>query len=322
MTRKYSVLINYKYLEYMENAGLSDADSWVLMRSVIEYDRSGAEPEYDNPVLYGLFAVIKHDIDQRRENYEEVCRSRSEAGKKGGAGKGNQNARKNRQNDQKQAIACFAEENKQNRQKQPDLDQDMDQDYDPGSEENNNNKGGGDFPENPGNENPPCLPEPENAVGEKSREILGLYVGKAYAKKIAENLPEPWINGSPSFFDFLAERIPELYPGRPPGEKQKIFVSALSDGKKWDNLRREYPAWKTGREKKLREKAAAEAEEEAMRLPEKCPLCGERLEGQVCGSCGSFVFYDGEKKEWGLESRETRDNALALLAGMKRTAAG
>jgi hypothetical protein len=46
----------------------------------------------------------------------------------GGAPKGNQNARKNKQNNQKQPKACYSQQNKQNNQKQHDLDLDHDLD--------------------------------------------------------------------------------------------------------------------------------------------------------------------------------------------------
>jgi hypothetical protein len=83
MAEKYAVLIKYKYLEYIESAKLSDADAWLLMKGAIEYDKTGIEPVYTNPVLSGLFAVIKIDLDQNRKSYEAVSEERSKAGKEG-----------------------------------------------------------------------------------------------------------------------------------------------------------------------------------------------------------------------------------------------
>ena len=83
MPEKYSVLIKYKYLEYIDNAKLSDADAWIFLKGIIEYDKTGMEPVYANPVLTGLFAVAKLDLDQNRENWEGVSKTRSKSGKKG-----------------------------------------------------------------------------------------------------------------------------------------------------------------------------------------------------------------------------------------------
>ena len=83
MADKYSVLIKYKYLEYIESANLSNDDAWTFMKSIIEYDRTGVIPEYENPILSGLFAVVKIDLDKNKENYEAVSEVRSNAGKEG-----------------------------------------------------------------------------------------------------------------------------------------------------------------------------------------------------------------------------------------------
>jgi hypothetical protein len=83
MAEKYAVLVKYKYLEYIESAGLSDTDAWNLMRGIIEYDKTEEAPVFENPVLTGIFAVIKLDLDQNKENYEAVSQGRSKAGKEG-----------------------------------------------------------------------------------------------------------------------------------------------------------------------------------------------------------------------------------------------
>ena len=83
MAEKFSVLIKYKYLEFMENAHLSDADSWQFLKGIIEYDKTGISPAYINPVLMGLFAAVKNDLDQNRESWEAIIEERSKSGKKG-----------------------------------------------------------------------------------------------------------------------------------------------------------------------------------------------------------------------------------------------
>jgi hypothetical protein len=83
MAEKFSVLIKYKYLEYIDNAKLSDSDAWIFMKGIIEYDKSGTDPVFKNPVLTGLFAVIKSDLDGNREKWNGTIKTKSEAGKKG-----------------------------------------------------------------------------------------------------------------------------------------------------------------------------------------------------------------------------------------------
>ena len=83
MAEKFSVLIKYKYVQYINNAKISGDDAWELLKGIIEYDKTGTEPMYKNPVLYGLFAVIKSDLDKNRENWEAVSKERSKAGTEG-----------------------------------------------------------------------------------------------------------------------------------------------------------------------------------------------------------------------------------------------
>jgi len=115
MTEKYAILIKYKYLDYIESAKLSDTDAWNFMKGIIEYDRTGIEPEYLNPVLSGLFAVVKIDLDKNRENYEAVSQERSKAGKEGAKKRwGNKESRKDsncQENMAKMANATVCQEN-------------------------------------------------------------------------------------------------------------------------------------------------------------------------------------------------------------------
>jgi hypothetical protein len=128
MTEKYAVLIKYKYLEYIDSAKLSDADAWIFLKGIIEYDKTGTEPIYSNPVLSGLFAVVKIDLDKNRENYEAILQERSEAGKKGaekrwGKAKDNSKDSKSQKNMAKMANATVCQKNMA---KMPDNDLDND----------------------------------------------------------------------------------------------------------------------------------------------------------------------------------------------------
>jgi hypothetical protein len=120
MAEKYSVLVKYKYLEYIDNAKLSNSDAWIFMKGIIEYDKTGKIPAFKNPVLTGLFAVLKVDLDKNREKWEEKVVRNKENGKKGGRPR-----KDNPENPQKPNGLSETHNNPENPQK-PDLDLDLD----------------------------------------------------------------------------------------------------------------------------------------------------------------------------------------------------
>lgn len=108
-----------------------------------------------------------------------------------------------------------------------------------------------------------------------------------------------WLNGSYSFIKFAAEKIKEKYNGKSNGDRKVLFISAI---KTWDDLRAEYPDWKSKKEEK--DEAAVKAREldEAQnKHPTKCNHCGEKLaeyKGNYhCRSCG-IVCELSETLEW------------------------
>ncbi len=62
--------------------------------------------------LQVLFSVFTSQIDSCNEKWEKIRQVRAEAGRKGGAKKGNQNAAKQKQ--AKQANVCFAKQKQAN----------------------------------------------------------------------------------------------------------------------------------------------------------------------------------------------------------------
>lgn len=75
--------------------------------AIIQYALSGDEPDHLPPNLEFAFKMIVPNINRA----EKISKIRSESGKKGGAPKGNQNA-KNKQNKQKQAETSKNNQNK------------------------------------------------------------------------------------------------------------------------------------------------------------------------------------------------------------------
>lgn len=87
---------------------LSDAQCGVLFKAILRYADTGERLESEDLVVQVLFSVFISQIDSCNEKWEKIRQVRAEAGRKGGAKKGNQNATKQKQT--KQANACFAKQ--------------------------------------------------------------------------------------------------------------------------------------------------------------------------------------------------------------------
>ena len=73
---------------------LTDQEYGQLIRAAMKYELSGTLPTFSDRALKIAFNQIKIRNDLNRAKYEAISKARSEAGRKGGAPKGNQNARK------------------------------------------------------------------------------------------------------------------------------------------------------------------------------------------------------------------------------------
>ena len=133
------------YNEYKEQFELlSYEEAGQLIMAIFEYTETGVAPELNGMVLMA-FAFIKKQLDRDAEKYEKTVEKRKEAGKNGGAPKGNGNAKKqangysDEQKQAKQANGCFDEQkqakqangysDEQKQAKQPD-NEDVDVDVD------------------------------------------------------------------------------------------------------------------------------------------------------------------------------------------------
>ena len=90
------------YTEYAEVLDVLTAEqAGLLIRAMVKYSR-GERPDLSDKVVKAVFMTIKPRMDKDREKWEQTVAARVEAGKKGGAPKGNQNASKTTKNNQKQ----------------------------------------------------------------------------------------------------------------------------------------------------------------------------------------------------------------------------
>jgi hypothetical protein len=84
LSEKKGVLIFYKHLHILEEAGLSYEEKGKIFCAAIKYDETGEVPTFESNTLTAFFSMIKYDIDANREKWEAIKLERSEAGKKGG----------------------------------------------------------------------------------------------------------------------------------------------------------------------------------------------------------------------------------------------
>ncbi len=94
---------------------LSNEQCGILFKAIFQYVDTGNVPEIENLTVKVLFSFIASQIDENAKKWKETCRKRSEAGKRGGAPKGNKNA-------SKQPKQANAFSNKQKQPKQADTD--------------------------------------------------------------------------------------------------------------------------------------------------------------------------------------------------------
>lgn len=77
---------------------LTDEQAGRLYKALVLYGDEGAEPDFSDDQSCGLaYIILKGEVDLNFERYTEVCEKRKEAGRLGGAPKGNTNAQKSKQ---------------------------------------------------------------------------------------------------------------------------------------------------------------------------------------------------------------------------------
>ena len=116
------------FIDYAEEFSLlSDAQAGRLIKALLAYADKGEKPDFsDDKAICVMFSMMKKQVDRDFGKYQELCDRRSEAGKKGGAPKGNQNARKS-SNSSKTSKDNDKDKN-ENKNKDDNKDEDKDND--------------------------------------------------------------------------------------------------------------------------------------------------------------------------------------------------
>ncbi len=107
MSDKNSFLIYYELEE--QTAEFSDAQLGQLLRAIFEFEKRDVVPAISDVAVKTAFRFVAAYLERNKAKYSDVRIKRQEAGKKGGAPRGNANA-------QKQAKQASANDNKQNKQ--------------------------------------------------------------------------------------------------------------------------------------------------------------------------------------------------------------
>ena len=85
-----------------------------ILEAIVRYGLDGELSELSSTSDI-VFGFIKPQLDRAAERYEQICKQNRENGKKGGAPKGNQNARKTENN----RVVEKTTETTENNRKQP-----------------------------------------------------------------------------------------------------------------------------------------------------------------------------------------------------------
>ena len=92
------------YADHIEQiAMLSDAQAGRLLKALMQFVNTGEEPAFEDGMLQLCYSFLIAQVRRDAEKYEQTCKARSAAGKKGGAPKENRNAAKKQAKQAKQA---------------------------------------------------------------------------------------------------------------------------------------------------------------------------------------------------------------------------
>jgi len=96
MAGKYALYLPYKVLDALSSGNVTDTEFREFIMGLAEYDKSGAFPKSHNAGFTMMFELLKTDLDFAKAKYDDIVEKRRQAGKRGGAPRGNKNAAGNR----------------------------------------------------------------------------------------------------------------------------------------------------------------------------------------------------------------------------------
>jgi hypothetical protein len=93
---KYALYLPYKVIDSLSKGNVTDSQFREFILGLVEYDKSGIFPASPTAGFTMMFELLRPDLDFARTKYDDIVEKRREAGRQGGASKGNTNAAGNR----------------------------------------------------------------------------------------------------------------------------------------------------------------------------------------------------------------------------------
>jgi hypothetical protein len=151
-------------------------------------------------------------------------------------------------------------------------------------------------------DNPHPTPRPPpptlyKIIKEKAK-ACGFYLDDFIVRKIEKSIPDStWFTDERGVIDFTAQKIADIYSGKPKAELKRLFISALTS---WKDIRDEYPDWLNA---KCRDDELRDLERLKNTPPKACPRCGAAMDRRKCPSCNGWVYFNEESAAWEYQER-------------------
>lgn len=331
MAGKYALYLPYKVLDSLSSGNVTDSEFREFIMGLAEYDRHGLFPASHTAGFTMMFELVKSDLDFAKDKYEAILEKRRNAGKQGGAPKGNKNAVGNR------GGAPMGNRNAA-KDEAPDKEPEQEKQHNQMLELNDEKttqakqaKQAESVVSNQLSVNSHKIKENSSSSYTASGEVAfskqpptttidifiknckeaGFSLDTKKAREILNTgIDTSWLYGTHNYPEYIANYIRESYPEKSEAEHRRLFVSALT----WDDRRAEFPEW---RERRIAEAAAQEErrqaeakakeryqqiEEARANPPKTCTNCGKPifLEGRRgdCLSCKWDYFFNEESGKW------------------------
>lgn len=82
MTEKKSFVLYNDSIEQINM--LSDEQAGRLLKAIYAYNLDGTVPDFDDGMVKLMFSFIKNQLDRDSKKWDDICKKRAEAGRKGG----------------------------------------------------------------------------------------------------------------------------------------------------------------------------------------------------------------------------------------------
>jgi hypothetical protein len=294
------------------------ADGLKFYEAVNEYGLYGEDTEFEG-IDAALWYGMKITVDNCRGSYSEYYETQSENGKKGGAPKGNSNAKKTTQNNPNQPETTQINPN----QPKSSLN-DNDNDNKNGDFNVYRYSGGGgnlsSREEKTGSPEPPPPPPPLFLEIKNKTADLGFFFDDDLIRAVAaSDIPREWFSGEDDFLTFCAGKLRSRKNAEKTGEDlRRIFATGVISFSDW---RSEYRIFRAKRQATAAARAERKKIDDARKnRPQTCPVCGKPLSGDRCPERHGLYVFDEKTLVHEFRAVNTGEtpNLLARLEAERR----